>query len=177
MSTKPERLARNTIYQNRWVNLHVDRVRFPNGSTIEKHHLLDFDHQAVMAIPRDQDGRYLMVKVSRYPTGSIEWEFPAGSIEEGEEILAAGAREVLEETGYQTTNHQLLYTFHPMHGIANKVFQVIRCQVLTGQPAPFDANEISAVKWFSKDEIWQMIQTKLMEDGYTLTAFLLDQHL
>jgi 8-oxo-dGTP pyrophosphatase MutT (NUDIX family) len=74
------------IYQSRWVNLYVDKVHFPNGSIIEKHHLLDFDHHAVMTIAQDNDGRYLMVKVCRYTTGRTEWEFPAGGVEDGEEI-------------------------------------------------------------------------------------------
>ena len=155
-STPPEMLARTTIYQNRWVNLYVDKVLFPNGTIIEQHHLLDFDHQAVLVIARDGEQRYLMVKVWRYPTGRAEWEFPAGSIEDGEEIIQAGERELLEETGYHSAQPELVYTFNPLHGIANQVFHITRCQV-SDNVGNYDIHEITDVRWFSADEIMQMI--------------------
>ena len=175
-TSKPEALTRTLIYQSRWVNLYVDKVQFPNGSIIEKHHLLDFDHQSVMTVAQDQNGRYLMVKVCRYPTGRAEWEFSAGGIEEDEGILQASARELLEETGCHSFDHQLLYTYNPMNGIANQVFHIVRCQV-SDPIGEFDANEISAVRWFTAEEIWQMVRTHEMQDGYALTSFLLSQHL
>jgi len=175
-SDPPEMLARTIIYQNQWVNLYVDKVRFPNGSVIEQHHLLDFDHQAVMTIARDDGGRYLMVKVCRYPTGRVEWEFPAGGIEEGEEIIQAGERELLEETGYHAAQPELVYTFNPLNGIANQVFHIVRCRV-ADNIGNYDTNEITDVRWFSADEIMQMIRAKELQDGYTLTAFLLDRQL
>lgn len=35
----PKRLDRTIIYENPWVNLYVDKVLFPDGRLIEKHHL------------------------------------------------------------------------------------------------------------------------------------------
>ena len=173
---QPQILARTTVYQSRWVNLHVDKVRFPNGRVIEQHHLLDFDHPAVMAIVRDDKGNYLMVKVCRYTTGRTEWEFPAGGLETGEEVIDAARREVLEETGYQSGGHTLLYTYNPMVGLANQVFYVVRCQAgeLAGD---YDTQEIAEVRWFSSEEIWGMIRSGAMRDGFALVAFMLDQHL
>ncbi len=169
-----ETLERRLIYRSPWVNLYCDRVRFPNGRIIEQHHLLDFDHQAVMAVIRGADTAYLMVKVCRYPTGRAEWEFPAGSLEAGENALAAAAREVLEESGYTCTDLEPVITYHPMNGIANQVFHIVRGQA-GGEPGEFDTGEISSVRWFSAAEIWEMIRSGEMMDGYTLTAFLLEE--
>jgi hypothetical protein len=33
------------------------------------------------------------------------------------------------------------------------------------------------VRWFTKAEIWGMIRTRQLQDGYTLVSFLLDQGL
>jgi ADP-ribose pyrophosphatase len=169
---KPIALDRHLIYKSRWVNLFVDKVQFPNGKIIEQHHLLDFDHAAVMAVVQDANGRYLMVQVSRYPTGRAEWEFPAGSIEDGEDILEAACREVSEESGYDLKQVRLMYSYNPMSGIADQVFHIVKGLAGEGNRAP-DMSEVNAVDWFTAEEIREMIRRNLMRDGYTLTAFLL----
>lgn len=171
---QPKALERHLLYHSNWVSLYRDKVQFPNGLIVEQHHMLDFENQAVMAVGRDAAGCYVMVKVARYPTGRAEWEFPAGHIEPGEEIIQAGMREMLEETGYRSTQHELLYTYNPMNGIANQVFHVVRCRTAE-RAGEYDANEISAVRWFTGDEIWGMIRAGEIKDGYTLVGFLLDQ--
>jgi len=62
----PVRLARTTIYENPWVSLYVDRVRFPGGRIIEAHHVLHFDKEAVAAIVEDAADRVLLVEAYRY---------------------------------------------------------------------------------------------------------------
>jgi ADP-ribose pyrophosphatase len=173
-SLKPTLLSRKLIYKSRWVNLFVDKVQFPNGKIIEQHHLLDFDHAAVMAVVQDGDGRYLMVQVSRYPTSRAEWEFPAGSIEDGEEILEAARREVSEESGYELKQVSLLYSYNPMNGLANQVFHIVEGLAGEGN-GTYDKEEISAVRWFTMEEIREMLRENAIRDGYTLISFLLHQ--
>jgi len=110
---KAERLERMVIYQSRWVNLYVDRVRFPDGHIIEAHHLLDFERPSVVAHVMDEVGQILFVEVYRYTTSSTSWELPAGGIEPGETVIEAARREVLEETGYETSAPELIYTYYP----------------------------------------------------------------
>ena len=151
---KPHALSRKEIYQSPWVNLYVDKVQMPNGTILDQYHRFEFPYPAVMAIIRDSHQRYLMVKVSRYPTGRSEWEFPAGRLESGETVIQAAQREILEETGYQSVDHQFLYAYNPMSGITNQVFHIVRCRVV-GENGSYDENEISAVGWFSENKIWR----------------------
>jgi ADP-ribose pyrophosphatase len=169
---KPERLARTVIYENPWVNLYVDKVRFPDGRIIEEHHLLDFEKEAVAALVENAEGEILMVHVYRYTTDTIEWEIPAGTLEEGESILEAARREVLEESGYETTSHELIYTYYPINGISNKVFHIARCQA-TRSTGTFDKNEVRAFRWVSRQEIQTMIKNRSVRDGFSLPALLL----
>lgn len=169
---QPERLARTIIYENPWVNLYVDKVRFPDGRIIEKHHLLDFEKEAVAALVENSRGEILFVHAYRYTTGSIEWEIPAGGVDSGEDILQTASREVLEETGWQTAEHRLLYTYHPMNGISNKVFHIVKAKAVTGS-SEFDRNEVQTVKWFAPAEVRQMIAERSIRDGFSLTALLL----
>jgi ADP-ribose diphosphatase len=169
---KPERLSRKTVYESPWVNLYLDTVRFPNGLLIEKFHLLDFPRAAVTAVVEDDSGNILFARICRYTSGMTEWELPAGGVETGESEMEAARREVLEETGYTSDHHELMYSYYPMNGSANKLFHIVRCKAID-YVQDFDKNEVSETRWFTKDEVKQMIKDKAITDGFTLTALLL----
>ena len=169
---KPERLSRNTVYESPWGNLYLDKVKFPNGLVIEKYHLLDFSRAAVAIIVENDLGSVVFARICRYPTGLTEWELPAGRIETGETEIEAARREVLEETGYTSENHQLIYSYYPMNGSSNKLFHVVHCKAIE-HIQEFDQNEVSETRWFTKDEVTQMIKDKVITDGFSLTALLL----
>jgi len=169
---KPERLAREVVYQSRWVNLYKDTVRFPNGFVIDKYHLLDFEREAVVALMENADGEVIFALIPRYPSSTVEWELPAGGMEVGEEILEAAKRELLEETGYSSIDHKLIYTYYPMNGNANQVFHIVFCKA-GERVQDFDLNEVADVRWFKREEIKQLLKDQKIKDGFSLTALLL----
>ena len=169
---KPKRLSRKTVYQSPWVNLYLDRVEFPNGLVIEEYHLLDFPRGAVAIVVENDLGNVVFARICRYTTGLTEWEVPAGGMEIGESEIDAAKREVLEETGYTTESHQLIYSYYPMNGNTNKRFHVVHCKAVACVQ-DFDKDEVSETRWFTKDEIKQMIKDKMITDGPSLIALLL----
>ena len=169
---KPERLAREVVYQSSWVNLYKDTVRFPSGLVIDKFHLIDFEREAVAAVMENVNGEVIFARIPRYTTGLAEWELPAGGMEIGEAILESAKRELLEETGYTSTDHELIYTYYPMNGNANQVFHIVFCKA--GELVQnFDPNEVTEVRWFTKEEIKQLLKEQKIKDGFSLTALLL----
>ncbi|MCP4405733.1 MAG: NUDIX hydrolase [bacterium] len=169
---KPKRLSRTVIYENPWVNLYIDKVRFPDGRVIEQHHLLDFEQEAVAVLVENAQQHLLFVQAYRYVTDTIEWEIPAGGIEPGESITEAATREVQEETGYAITNCEQTYSYYPMNGMANKVFHIVRGDAGTNS-GHFDKNEVKDWTWMSRRDVSRMIHTQHIKDGFTLTAVLL----
>jgi len=171
-SLTPERLAREVVYESRWVSLYKDTVRFPNGFIVDKFHLLDFEREAAVAIMENTDGAVIFVCVPRYTTGTAEWELPAGGMESGESPLEAAQRELLEETGYTSSEHKLIYTYYPMNGQANQVFHIVHCKAGSCVQG-FDPNEVMDVRWVTRDEARQMLKDQKILDGFSLTALLL----
>ena len=51
----------------------------------------------------EEQDRVVLIRQYRYPLGDYGYEFPAGLVEEGEEMGAAGVREMYEETGLTFT--------------------------------------------------------------------------
>jgi len=169
---KPERLARSVIYESSWVSLYTDKVELPAGRIIEKHHIIDFTTQAVGVVVENEKGEILFVHVYRYALNDVIWEIPAGRIEKGESPIEAAQREVKEESGYETSNHKLVYSFCPIIGISDEAFHIVFC--LAGErTGEYDKNEIQAVKWLPKEKIKQMIQNKELIDGFSFPALLL----
>ena len=169
---KPERLSRKIIYQSPWVNLYLDKVKFPSGLVIEEFHLLDFPRAAVTAIVENSSGDIVLARIPRYASGTTEWELPAGGVEIGESEIDAAKREVLEETGYTSSNHTLTYSYYPMNGSANKIFHVVHCKAID-HVQDFDKDEVSETRWLTKNDVRQMVKDRVVTDGFTLTALLL----
>lgn len=169
---KPKRLSREVIYESGWVNLFADKVQFPAGRIIDRHHIIEFANEAVGVVVVNDKLELLFVHAYRYPLDTIEWEIVTGGIDTGESIIEAASREVFEESGYRTLDHEFVYTFYPDNGISDHTFHVVICRAgeCSGE---FDRNEIKEVRWIGQDEIGEMIRSKTIKDGFTLPALLL----
>ena len=68
----------------------VTKVNTPNGVIM-------------YGIYGEKKDRVVLVRQYRYPIGGYVYEFPAGLVEPGEELVDAGVREMYEETGLTFT--------------------------------------------------------------------------
>lgn len=170
---QPKRLDRTAIYESCWVNLYRDRVALPNGHIVEEQHLLDFGPGAVAMLVENEQGQLLMERVARYATGTTSWELPAGRIEAGESVLDAARREVHEETGYETDHHVQIHQYYPMSGMSNLCVHLVRCRA-GARTGPIDENEIRGFRWFSRQELRELIARGEITGGFALVGLLLD---
>jgi ADP-ribose pyrophosphatase len=70
---------------------------------------------AIIALSENQE--VLLIKQYRHPVRKYLWEIPAGLLDvDGESLLDAAKRELLEETGYVADHWQELITFHTTPG-------------------------------------------------------------
>ncbi len=59
---------------------------------------------AVAVVPfHIRENKLVLIREFRVPLGEFQYEFPAGLVDEGEDVKTAGKRELFEETGLKTT--------------------------------------------------------------------------
>ena len=68
----------------------------------------------------NQKDKVVLVRQYRYPLGDYVYEFPAGLVEPGEDMLDAGIREMYEETGLNFTPVQTARPFFTTIGMTDE---------------------------------------------------------
>ena len=110
---------------------------------------------AVAALVRDEQGRVLMIRSPRR-----DWEFPGGQVEEGENLIEALQREVLEETG-------ILVSVGTLAGVYSNVKSHIvmldfLCQPVGGELKT--SAESLEVEWVEPNDVLTRIQRPVIRD-------------
>jgi len=94
---------------DRWLRLRNDTLQAPDGRELAPCPVIEHpDWVDVIALTAGLD--IVLVDQYRHSVRSVRTEFPAGTVEDGEEPLAAIQRELAEETGYASDDWHLLGT-------------------------------------------------------------------
>ncbi len=96
----------------RFLSIDTYNCTINNGKTIKREKLLKNknDGSAVVIVPiiKDTNEIILAVEPRVFTTDSVAVNLPAGYIEEGEGIVEAAGRELLEETGYTFSDNNVI---------------------------------------------------------------------
>ena len=166
-----KQLSRRTVYENRWMKVHEDMVRFPDGSdgiygVVDK---LDF----ALIIPVHDNGHYQLVQQFRYPVGGRYWEFPQGSWETkpGADPEQVAFGELEEETGFRAKSLTKLGHLFQAYGVTNHgchIFLAVGLEM--GKPFRDKEEQDMLTAAFSREEINEMIKSGQIKDAPTIAA-------
>jgi ADP-ribose diphosphatase len=123
----------SVLFKSRVFSVEVDRRRFPNG---REHEVAIVRHRpSVVLIPIEPDGRVVLVRQYRAPIDRMMWEFPAGSVDEGESAENAARRECEEEIARVPAHVERLGAWYPVPGYCDEEMIFFRVSGLH-QPPP-----------------------------------------
>jgi ADP-ribose pyrophosphatase len=168
-------LSSRRVYSGRIVNLDVDTVRFPNGSTGE---LEMVRHPGAAAIvpflsdPAGTDPQLLLLRQYRYAAEDFLYEIPAGRLDPGEEPRDCAKRELMEETGCEAERIEHLYTFHTTPGFTDEKIYAFMAVGLSRGESRHEADEFITVETLTLSKTLGLIEKGEIKDAKTALAIL-----
>jgi len=111
---------------------------------------------AVGTLVENKQSQFLLVK-----TEWRGWEMPGGKVEEGEDIISALKREVVEESGIDIEIKRLAAVYSSMSEPSKVILDFL--SEYNGGDIQKATSEILDARWFSKEEISQVVQTDPMK--------------
>jgi 8-oxo-dGTP pyrophosphatase MutT (NUDIX family) len=141
------------------------------GSEHEFYRLIFADWVNVVALTADHE--IVLIKQYRFGSRCVELEIPGGAVEEGESPLAAGQRELLEETGYAGKNARIIGEVRPNPAIQNnRCFTVLveEAKLVAGQS--MDEMEDIEVVVVPYEQVDGLVASAQITHGLVLNALM-----
>ncbi|MGB0744045.1 MAG: NUDIX hydrolase [Opitutales bacterium] len=105
-------------------DLRTRRYRHPDTRKEADFYYIDSRDWAVV-VARTLEGELILVRQFRWGSDELSWELPGGIIDKGEDPVAAGLRELKEETGYEAESGRIIGQCRPNPAILNNHCKVI----------------------------------------------------
>lgn len=151
------------------------RYRHPAKKTTGDFFVLDSSNW-VNVIALTPEKQMVLVSQFRFGTHDLSIEIPGGMIDEGEDPLEGGVRELREETGFAGGRPRLIGSVHPNPAIQNN-----RCYFLLIE----DARKVAETEWdhheelagglVDVEEVFEMARTGEITHSLVLNALLFFQ--
>jgi ADP-ribose pyrophosphatase len=169
------KIGSRRLHTGRIINLDMDEVRFPDGSTGELEMVRHPGAAAVvpfLSAPGGSDPQILLLKQYRHAADGYLYEIPAGRLDPGEAPADCARRELQEETGCTAERVEHLLTFYTTPGFTDEVIHLFMATALTQGPSGREADEFIEVQTFPLSRALAMVGSGEIKDGKTALGLL-----
>lgn len=166
-----ETLGTRTVYENRWMRVREDSIRYRDGTT--GIYGVVVKSNFVVVAPLDSDGRLHLVEQYRYPIGMRSWEFPQGAWEGKPDAdpLEVARGELREETGLDAAEIIHAGQLYQACGYATQSYNIYLARNLRRTEAKLEATEQDLItRAFDVAEVLDMVQCGVIKDASTVAS-------
>jgi ADP-ribose pyrophosphatase len=175
-AAEPGLIERRPVHRGRIVDLGVDTVRYPDGSTGELEMIRHSGAAAVLPVlsdPNGPDPQLVLIRQYRYASGGWLYEVPAGRPDRpGEPWEECARRELREETGLEAGTLRPLTAIWTTPGFTDERIHLFMATDLTAGETEFDADEFVETVTVPLSEALRMVRDGEITDGKTMCTLL-----
>lgn len=162
------------IYQGKRFSVFKADILSKSGQEVTKEAIIH--PGAVVILPIVDNEHIVMIRNYRIVIGQELWELPAGTLEPNESPDKTAYRELIEETGYESSQIQFLSSFYTSPGICDELMYAFVAENLKHVGQQLEETEEIKVEIISWDQVWKKVREGSIKDGKTLAALLLYNH-
>ena len=167
MELREKKISSTSIYKGKIIDVYKDKVLCPNGHESYREYV---KHCKAVCIIAELNGLFALEDQYRYPYDEIIKEFPAGKVDENEDIEHAAKRELEEEIGYHANKLIYLGEIYSSCAYTDEIIYLYYATDLVKTEQHLDINEAINYSFISLDEIKEMIVNNEIKDAKTICA-------
>lgn len=162
-------LSSDIVYETPFFKVHRDKVLNQNGKQID-YSYMELQNSPVIVVAINDEGSILVQQVYRYIHDRQFWEMPAGYMDPGEAPIAAGKRELQEESGYTAAEWHHLGCIYQMVGSTKSWSEIVLARKLTTGEATDKDEDLGNHQFKSIEELEGMLLNQELDNSAMVAA-------